>query len=133
MKTIFVNGCFDIIHPGHIELFKIAKSLGDCLIVATDTDEKIKIDKGNSRPINKLSHRKLMLESIKYIDIVLTFNTNLELEHLIELYNPDILVKGGDWRNGKIVGGNFAKEVRFFDRYGEYSTTKFLEQLQNKS
>ena len=57
MKTIFVNGCFDIIHPGHIELFKIAKSLGDCLIVATDTDEKIKIDKGNSRPINTLSHR----------------------------------------------------------------------------
>ena len=133
MKTIFVNGCFDIIHPGHIELFKIAKSLGDCLIVATDTDEKIKIDKGNSRPINTLSHRKLMLESIKYIDVVLTFNTNLELERLIQLYNPDILVKGGDWRNGKIVGGKFAKEVRFFDRYGEYSTTKFLEQLQNRS
>jgi D-beta-D-heptose 7-phosphate kinase/D-beta-D-heptose 1-phosphate adenosyltransferase len=133
MKTIFVNGCFDILHPGHIELFKIAKSLGDCLIVATDTDEKIKIDKGNSRPINTLSHRKLMLESIKYIDVVLTFNTNLELERLIELYNPNILVKGGDWRDGKIVGGEFAKEVRFFDRYGEYSTTKFLEQLQNKS
>ena len=133
MKTIFVNGCFDILHPGHIELFKIAKSLGDRLIVATDTDEKIKIDKGNCRPINTLSHRKLMLESIKYIDTVLTFNTNLELERLIELYRPDILVKGGDWRNGEIVGGKFAQEVRFFDRYGEYSTTKFLEQLQNKS
>jgi D-beta-D-heptose 7-phosphate kinase/D-beta-D-heptose 1-phosphate adenosyltransferase len=133
MKTIFVNGCFDILHPGHIELFKIAKSLGDCLIVATDTDEKIKIDKGNSRPINVLPHRKLMLESLKYIDVVLTFNTDLELERLIELYKPDILVKGGDWRNGKIVGKQFAKEVRFFDRYGEYSTTKFLEQLQNQS
>lgn len=133
MKTIFVNGCFDILHPGHIELFKIAKSLGDRLIVATDTDEKIKIDKGESRPINTLSHRKLMLESIKYIDIVLTFNTNIELERLIELYRPDILVKGGDWRDGEIVGNRFAKEVRFFDRYGEYSTTKFLEQLQNHS
>jgi len=133
MKTIFVNGCFDILHPGHIELFKIAKSLGDRLIVATDTDEKIKIDKGNSRPINTLFHRKLMLESIKYIDVVLIFNTDLELERLIELYRPDILVKGGDWRNGEIVGGKFAQEVRFFDRYGEYSTTKFLEQLQNQS
>jgi len=133
MKTIFVNGCFDILHPGHIELFKIAKSLGDRLIVAIDTDEKIKIDKGNSRPINTLSYRKVMLESIRYIDTVLTFNTNLELERLIELYSPDILVKGGDWRNGEIVGGKFAQEVRFFDRYGEYSTTKFLEQLQNQS
>ena len=133
MKTIFVNGCFDILHPGHIELFKIAKSLGDRLIVATDTDEKIKIDKGISRPINSLPYRKVMLESIRYIDIVLTFNTNLELERLIELYKPDILVKGDDWRDGEIVGGKFAQEVRFFDRYGEYSTTKFLEQLQNQS
>ena len=74
-----------------------------------------------------------MLESIKYIDTVLTFNTNLELERLIELYRPDILVKGGDWRNGEIVGGKFAHEVRFFDRYGKYSTTKVLEQLQNQS
>jgi D-beta-D-heptose 7-phosphate kinase/D-beta-D-heptose 1-phosphate adenosyltransferase len=74
-----------------------------------------------------------MLESIRYIDIVLTFNTNLELEHLIELYIPDILVKGGDWRDGEIVGGKFAQEVKFFDRYGEYSTTKFLEQFQNQS
>ena len=113
MITVWVNGCFDILHPGHIELFKVAKSLGDRLIVGIDTDEKVKNDKGLSRPINSLLFRKTMLESIKYIDIVLPFGSKLELEQLIELYNPDILLVGGDWRNGEVVGKQFAKKVKF--------------------
>lgn len=126
MITVWVNGCFDILHPGHIELFKVAKSLGDRLIVGVDGDEKVKKDKGNGRPINSLSFRKSMLESIRYIDIVLPFDSKLELEQLIELYSPDILLVGGDWRNGEVVGRKFAKEVKFFNRVGNYSTTNII-------
>lgn len=129
MITVWVNGCFDILHPGHIELFKVAKSLGDRLIVGIDTDEKVKNDKGLSRPINSLLFRKTMLESIKYIDIVLPFGSKLELEQLIELYTPDILLVGGDWRNGEVVGKQFAKKVKFFNRVGNYSTTKIISQI----
>lgn len=129
MITVWVNGCFDILHPGHIELFKVAKSLGDRLIVGVDEDHKVKKDKGDSRPINSLSFRKTMLESVKYIDVVLPFGSKEELENLIELYSPDILLVGGDWRNGEVVGRHFAKQVKFFNRVGDYSTTGIIEKI----
>ena len=129
MKTVFVNGTFDILHPGHVELFKVAKSLGDRLIVGIDTDDKVKKDKGNDRPINPLYFRKTMLESIKYIDVVLPFDSRIELENLIELYSPDILVVGSDWKNGDVVGGQYAKEVRFFNRIDNYSTTNIISKI----
>ena len=116
-------------HPGHIELFKVAKSLGDRLIVGVDEDKKVKNDKGDSRPINCLSFRKTMLESIKYIDIVLPFGSKQELEQLIELYSPDILLVGGDWRNGEVVGKQFAKKVKFFNRIENYSTTNIISKI----
>ena len=129
MITVWVNGCFDILHPGHIELFKVAKSLGDRLVVGVDEDHKVKNDKGLDRPINPLFFRKTMLESIKYIDLVLPFGSRLELEQLIELYSPDILLVGGDWRGGDVVGREFAKEVRFFNRIGNYSTTDIISKI----
>lgn len=129
MITVWVNGCFDILHPGHIELFKVAKSLGDRLIVGVDKDEKVKKDKGVDRPINSLFFRKTMLESIKYVDLVLPFGSRLELEQLIELYSPDILLVGSDWRSGDVVGKQFAKEVRFFNRIGNYSTTDIISKI----
>jgi D-beta-D-heptose 7-phosphate kinase/D-beta-D-heptose 1-phosphate adenosyltransferase len=129
MITVWVNGCFDILHPGHIELFKVAKSLGDRLIVGIDTDDKVKKDKGNDRPVNPLYFRKTMLESIKYIDVVLPFGSRIELENLIELYSPDILVVGSDWKNGNVVGRQYAKEVRFFNRIDNYSTTNIISKI----
>lgn len=129
MITVWVNGCFDILHPGHIELFKVAKSLGDRLIVGIDTDDKVKQDKGNDRPVNSLYFRKTMLESIKYIDVVLPFGSRIELENLIELYSPDILVVGSDWKNGDVVGRQYAKEVRFFNRIDNYSTTNIISKI----
>jgi D-glycero-beta-D-manno-heptose 1-phosphate adenylyltransferase len=129
MITVWVNGCFDILHPGHIELFKVAKSLGDRLIVGVDEDYKVKKDKGDERPINSLSFRKTMLESIKYIDVVLPFGSRKELEDLIELYSPDILLVGGDWKNGDVVGKQFAKQVKFFNRVGNYSTTNIIKKI----
>jgi len=129
MITVWVNGCFDILHPGHIELFKVAKSLGDRLIVGVDEDEKVKKDKGFDRPINSLSFRKTMLESIRYIDVVLPFGSRSELENLIQLYSPDILLVGSDWRDGDVVGRQYAKEVRFFNRIGNYSTTNIISKI----
>lgn len=129
MITVWVNGCFDILHPGHIELFKVAKSLGDRLIVGVDEDDKVKNDKGKDRPINSLSFRKTMLESIKYIDLVIPFGSKSELENLIELYSPNILLVGSDWKDGDVVGKQYAKEVRFFNRIGNYSTTKIISKI----
>ena len=128
-KIVWCNGTFDILHPGHIELFKVGKSLGDKLIVATDTDEKIRQDKGASKPINNLCDRISMLQAIKYIDEVFYFNDRKELEGLIELYSPDILLLGDDWKGGDIVGIEYAKEVIFLPRLN-YSTTHIIDKIR---
>jgi len=131
MSIVWTNGTFDILHPGHIQLFKVAKELGDMVIVGTDTDEKIKKDKGFDRPINDLCYRVAMLEAIKYIDAVHTFDTRSELEGLIQMYNPDILLIGDDWRNGDVVGREFAKEVRFLPRVGGYASSNTIKRIHN--
>ena len=126
-QIIWTNGCFDIIHVGHIELFKYAKSLGFTLYVGIDSDEKVKKDKGKDRPFNKLTDRIKVLESIKYIDKVISFNTTKELESLLHHYKPHVLIVGSDWQNKTIVGEEHAQHVRFFDRIEQHSTTKILE------
>ena len=123
---IWVNGCFDVLHRGHFELFKYAKSLGNELVVGIDTDFKVSQDKGTDRPYNNLQDRMFALQSIKYIDKVISFNSRKELESLISLYSPDILLVGSDWRGGDIVGKQFAREVCFFERITQYSTTNIL-------
>ena len=124
---IFVNGCFDILHRGHIELFRWARSLGNQLIVGVDSDEKVKRDKGFKRPFNCLEDRMMMIGALRYVDKVISFNTKEELEDLIKSVEPDILVVGSDWENKEVVGRQHAKEVRFFNRVGNYSTTNILE------
>ena len=129
-RIVWCNGTFDILHPGHIELVKVGKSLGDKLIVATDTDEKIRQDKGASKPVNNLCDRISMLQAIKYIDEVLYFGNRKELEGLIELYSPDILLLGDDWKGGDVVGIQYAKEVRFLPRLN-YSTTNIIKKIRD--
>ena len=131
MSIVWTNGTFDILHPGHIELFKVARSLGDKVIVATDTDEKIKNDKGDHKPVNDLCYRVAMLEAIKYIDVVHTFGNRKELEDLIMLYEPDILLLGDDWRYGDVVGREHAKEVRFLPRVGGYASSNTIKRIHN--
>ncbi len=126
-KIVWTNGCFDLLHPGHIELFKVGKSLGDKLIVGLDSDERVSEMKGYSRPINTFEDRKAILEAIKYIDLVLEFDSETELENLIQLYKPDILIDGGDWRHANGVGRQYAKEVRFFDRIKGWSSTRIIQ------
>src|SRR4030095_5276491 len=113
---IWTNGCFDILHRGHIELFKYAKCLGNELMVGVNSDRKITKDKGDYRRINNLEDRMEMLKSIRYIDKVVHFDSSDELECLIKTYSPDILVIGSDWKGKKVVGEQYTKEVKFFDR-----------------
>ena len=129
MSIVWTNGTFDILHPGHMQLFKVARSLGDKVIVATDTDEKIRKDKGAFKPVNNLCDRISMLQAIKYIDEVLYFNDRKELEGLIKLYMPDILLLGDDWKGGDVVGKEYAREVRFLPRLN-YSTTDIIKKIR---
>ena len=124
---IWVNGCFDILHRGHFELFNYAKSLGKVLVVGVDSDEKVAQDKGPDRPYNKLEDRVYALESLKAIDKVMVFDNKEHLEWLVEITKPDILVVGSDWKGKEIVGGQYAKEIVYFDRIGDYSTTDILK------
>lgn len=128
-KKVIVNGTFDIIHVGHIELFKYAKSLGDKLIVAIDTDERVKRLKGESRPINNVHERKLLLENLKPVDEVHVFDTDLELIDLI--VQSDIMVKGSDYRGKPIIGETLI-DIVFFERIDEYSTTAKIQDITSR-
>ena len=127
MKISFVNGCFDVLHPGHFELLKYARSLSDYLIVAIDSDRKVAEMKGPERPIFSQNDRLIMLTGIRYVDIVHVFDTKKDLEDLLESIKPDILVVGSDWKGKEVVGSQYAKAVRFFNRLGDYSTTQTIQ------
>ena len=127
MKLVWVNGCFDILHRGHFEMLKYAKSLGDYLMVGIDSDQKVKKDKGQDRPFNNAEDRKFALESIKYVDKVLVFGSRAGLQHLIKLLEPDYMVVGSDWKEKEVVGQQYCTELCFFDRIDGYSTTNILE------
>ena len=128
MKKIFTNGCFDVIHRGHLELLEHAKSLG-YLYVGVDSDEKVRRDKGKNRPYNLLGNRIKMLQSLRFVDEVRSFNDTLGLEDLIRGISPDILIIGSDWQGKKVVGEQHAKELRFFEKIPGYSTTKICQYL----
>lgn len=131
-KVVFINGCFDILHKGHIEMFKYAKSLGNKLVVAIDSDSRVKELKGNSRPINKQSDRMYMLSSIKYVDEVRVFYTENELEQIVQKVSPDIMIVGSDYENKKVVGSQYAKELKFFNRIEGYATTNIIKSIANR-
>ena len=127
MQVVWTNGCFDILHRGHFEMLKYAKSLGDYLIVGIDTSSKVKADKGPGRPYNSTDDRMFALECIKFVDEVKIFNSKQNLELLIKQIEPDYMVIGSDWKGKQVVGQKYAKNLVFFDRIGEYSTTNILE------
>ena len=127
MDIIWTNGCYDILHRGHLELFKYAKSLGDKLIVGIDSDIKVRDSKGDGRPVNNQEDRKFFLESLIYVDEVVIFNTAEELEGRVEAIRPKFIVIGSDYKDKIVVGKQHAKEgVKVFERIGEYSTTNIL-------
>ena len=129
MKTVIVNGTFDILHPGHIALLNTARSLGDYLIVCIDTDRRVKELKGDKRPINDQIFRKVMLQNLKAVDIVELFDSREELIELIKLYKPDVMVKGSDWKGKSVVAEQYVKEIYWYDRIDEHSSTRIIQDI----
>ena len=132
MRKVFVNGTFDLLHRGHLDLLNYAKSLGEYVIVGIDSDERVKQMKGSSRPINCLMDRAHMLANLKSVDEVRFFGSDNELEGLVKEVKPDIMVVGSDWKDKSVIGSYWAAKLIFFDRIGEYATTKTIESIINR-
>jgi rfaE bifunctional protein nucleotidyltransferase chain/domain len=122
----WVNGCYDFLHFGHFMILNFARSKCDYLMVAIDSDSRIKQMKGNDRPHYNEIERMFMLTCIRGIEKVQVFNSDEDLEERIKRYSPDIMVVGSDWKGKKIIGAEYAKEVFYFDRIPGYSTTELL-------
>ena len=129
---VWVNGTFDVLHRGHIELFRYAYGFGD-VRVGIDYDGRVKQLKGLSRPINSWKDRKFFLESIKYVNSVVGFGSDEELEEQIRLWEPDYMIVGSDYKNKRVIGSQFTKELLFFDRIENYSSTKIISHDKNFS
>lgn len=130
---VMVNGTFDILHRGHIELLNYAKSLGDQLLVAIDTDRRVTELKGIGRPINNQDDRKLFLYNLKAVDIVMLFDSKEQLIDIMKEYQPDVYVKGSDWNHDrKSTAHEYCKKVIYYDRVGDYSTTKTIQDIINR-
>ena len=129
MTIVWTNGCFDVLHRGHIELLKYAKSLGDYLVVGIDDDARVKASKGDSRPFNRVEDRMAMLEAIRYVDEVCVFDIDCELTTQILVSGAQIIVVGDDYKDKEVIGSHLSQidEVVFFKRLGDYSTTNILK------
>ena len=132
MKTVVVNGTFDILHSGHIRLLNTARNMGDHLLVCIDSDRRVSALKGTARPINTQSDREELLLNIKAVDQVEVFDTDEELISILKKYNPDIMVKGSDWKDKPVVGSQYVKHIEYFERLEEYATTKTIQNIINR-
>ena len=131
-RRVIVNGTFDILHRGHIEMLNFAKSQGTYLLVAIDSDRQVKELKGKSRPINNQEDRKLQLENLKAVNAVWIFDTQQELEHICKIYKPHLMVKGSDYRGKPITGQQYCDEIKYYDLVKNYSTSKIIENINNR-
>jgi rfaE bifunctional protein nucleotidyltransferase chain/domain len=130
MKKVFVNGTFDILHRGHLELLTFARDQGDWLTVAIDSDRRVKQLKGHSRPINSMAERADLLQHLRAVDQVVVFDTDEELITLISQH--DAMVKGSDYRGRPIIGADVCNEIVFFERLNGYSTTEKIQHIVNR-
>jgi D-beta-D-heptose 7-phosphate kinase/D-beta-D-heptose 1-phosphate adenosyltransferase len=131
-SVALTNGCFDILHTGHIETLKFAKSKSDKLVVAVNTDESIRRIKGSSRPIVPLVHRMNVLANLSMVDFVVCFDENNPLE-IIKIIKPDYLIKGADYKDKEIIGAEYAKEIAIAPFIEDFSTTKILKDNEHNS
>ena len=123
--TVWVNGCFDIIHAGHIEMLKYARSEGDRVVVGLDTDERVQQSKGMDRPINSLPNRTAVMEAIKYVDEVVSFGSDDALRNAITWVKADIIVVGEEY-TGRVIGEELVREIKYFPRIPNLSTTNIV-------
>lgn len=129
MTKVVVNGCFDILHKGHIDLLNFAKQQGDHLLVCIDSDRLVAEAKGMSRPVKSQGERKYILENLRSVDEVRVFDTHFDLCDIFRDYRADIMVKGSDYKDRKIVGEDLVGRIIFFDTINGYSTTKTIEDI----
>ena len=133
-KIVFTNGCFDLLHRGHIDYLSKSRKLGDVLVVGLNTDSSVKRLKGNSRPLLSEEDRAFMLDNIKAVDYVIMFKEDTPLE-IIKDIEPDVLVKGRDYENKEVVGQDFVEKkggkVVLIDFIQGYSTTNLITKIKN--
>ena len=131
-KIVFTNGCFDILHVGHVKYLQIAKSFGDILIVGLNSDASVSRLKGPSRPVNIAEDRAYLLAALEAVDFVVPFEDDTPYE-LIKMIAPDVLVKGGDYEGKTVVGTEFSGELKLVDFVDGKSTTKTIQKIQGSS
>ncbi|WP_096736830.1 D-glycero-beta-D-manno-heptose 1-phosphate adenylyltransferase [Brachyspira sp. G79] len=129
-KIVFTNGCFDILHRGHVQYLQKARELGDLLVLGLNSDNSVKRLKGNDRPINNETDRAIILSALECINYISIFDEDTPLE-LIKIVKPDILVKGGDYKIEDVVGREFAKETVLIDFVDGYSTTNIIKKINS--
>jgi D-beta-D-heptose 7-phosphate kinase/D-beta-D-heptose 1-phosphate adenosyltransferase len=132
MKKVWVNGTFDVLHRGHLEMLEYASSLGK-MRVGLDFDSRVRELKGPTRPLHKWEDRVYCMSRITQVDSVVGFGSQEELEKQIEEWSPDYLVVGSDYKDKKVVGSEYAKEVIFFDKIDGFSSTNIIEYGKNSS
>jgi len=128
-KIIFTNGCFDILHLGHVKYLEKAKKLGDVLIVGVNSDDSVSRLKGKNRPVNPINDRCCVLASLKSVDYVIPFSEDTPIE-LIRTIVPDILVKGGDYKDREVIGEKIARELVLIDFEEGKSTSNIISKIQ---
>lgn len=129
MNIVWVNGCFDLLHLGHLSLLRFAKSKGDLLYVGLDSDARVKQRKGESRPINNELTRFSILSSIIFVDKVFMYDTDYQLECLIKDFAPKVMVIGREYEGKRIIGHQFCDNVTFFDTMEGLSTTNTINKI----
>jgi len=132
-KTIaFTNGCFDLIHPGHLKILAAAKKQGDVLIVGLNSDSSVKKIKGSKRPILNQNARSQILESIGIVDFIVLFQGKTPYS-LIKKLRPDILVKGEDWGKDEVIGSNLVKKTYRVKMHPGYSTSRIITHIKKNA
>ena len=132
MIKVMVNGTFDILHRGHLEMLKFARKQGNFLLVAIDTDCRVKELKGIDRPINNQDDRMFHLMCLAFVNEVQLFDSKEELIEIMKSYKPDVYVKGSDWKSGTGTAHEYSKEVIYYDRVGDYSTTNIIQRIADR-
>jgi len=128
-RVVFTNGCFDLLHLGHVTYLEEARGLGDLLVVGVNTDESVRRIKGPGRPIVPLEQRMAVLAALEAVDYVVPFGEDTPYE-LIKALRPHVLVKGGDWRPEEVVGQDLVEEVRIVPYREGFSTTGLIEKIR---